>query len=107
MLGVETAFAIANTELDADIEKLVELLSTNPARIAGIDDRHGGPIEVGRPANLALLDLDEQWTITGAALASRSSNTPSKGVRCAARFDTRSGTVTLWSRTEKRRDDNS
>ena len=65
MLGVETAFAIANTELDADIEKLVELLSINPARIAGIDDRHGGPIEVGRPANLALLDLDEQWTITG------------------------------------------
>ena len=79
MLGVETAFAIANTELDADIEKLVELLSTNPARIAGIDDRHGGPIEVGRPANLALLDLDEQWTITGAALASRSSNTPFEG----------------------------
>jgi dihydroorotase len=79
MLGVETAFAIANTELDAGIEKLVELLSINPARIAGIDDRHGGPIEAGRPANLALLDLDERWTITGAAMASRSSNTPFEG----------------------------
>ena len=49
------------------------------ARIAGIDDRHGGPIEAGRPANLALIDLDHEWTITGAAMASRSANTPYEG----------------------------
>ena len=79
MLGLETAFAIANTELGADIEQLVRLLSVNPARIAGIDDRHGGPIEAGRPANLTVIDLDETWTITGAAMASRSSNTPYEG----------------------------
>lgn len=79
MLGLETAFAVANTELGADIETLVELLSINPARIAGIDDRHGGTIEAGRPANLALIDLDHEWTITGAAMASRSSNTPYEG----------------------------
>ena len=54
MLGLETAFAIANTELGAagaDIEQIVRLLSINPARIAGIDDRHGGSIEAGRPAS--------------------------------------------------------
>ena len=79
MLGVETAFAIAHTELGADIETLVQLLSINPARIAGIDDRHGGPIEVGRPANLALIDLDHEWTIAGSAMASRSTNTPFEG----------------------------
>jgi len=82
MLGLETAFALANTELGAagaDIEQIVRLLSVNPARIAGIDDRHGGPIEPGRPANLAILDLDEEWTITGAAMASRSTNTPYEG----------------------------
>lgn len=76
VLGLETAFAVANTDLGADIEQLVRLLSVNPARIAGIDDRHGGPIEAGRPANLTVLDLDEEWTVTGAAMASRSSNTP-------------------------------
>ena len=79
MLGVETAFAIANTELGADIETLVRLMSLNPARIAGLDDRHGGVIEAGRPANLALIDLDHEWTITGAAMASRSANTPYEG----------------------------
>ncbi|MEM9203211.1 MAG: dihydroorotase [Actinomycetota bacterium] len=78
-VGLETAFAVANTELGADIEKLVELLSINPARIAGIEDRHGGPIEVGRAANLVLLDLDVEWTVRGAALASRSANTPFEG----------------------------
>ena len=79
MLGVETAFAIANTELSTDIETLVRLLSINPAKIAGVDDRHGGPIEAGRAANLALIDLDHEWTITGAAMASRSTNTPFEG----------------------------
>lgn len=79
MLGLETAFALANTELGTDIETLVGLLSTNPARIAGIEDRHGGVIEPGRPANLAIVDLDEEWTITGAAMASRSANTPYEG----------------------------
>lgn len=79
MLGLETAFALANTELGADIEQLVRLLSVNPALIAGVDDRHGGTIEVGRPANLTVLDLDEEWTITGTAMASRSTNTPYDG----------------------------
>ena len=79
VIGLETAFAVANTELGADIETLVQLLSTNPARIAGIGDRHGGVIAVGRPANLAIIDLDHEWTITAAAMASRSANTPFEG----------------------------
>ncbi len=79
VIGLETAFAVANTELGADIETLVQLLSTNPARIAGIGDRHGGVIAVGRPANLAIIDLDHEWTITAAAMASRSTNTPFEG----------------------------
>ena len=79
VIGLETAFAVANTELGADIETLVQLLSTNPARIAGIGDRHGGVIAVGRPANLAIIDLDHEWTITAAAMASRSANTPCEG----------------------------
>ena len=79
VIGLETAFAVANTELGADIETLVQLLSTNPARIAGIGDRHGGVIAVGRPANLVIIDLDHEWTITAAAMASRSANTPFEG----------------------------
>ena len=79
VLGLETAFAVANTALGADAETLVAAFSLNPARIAGIDDRHGGVIEPGRAANLTIIDLDEEWTITGAAMASRSANTPYEG----------------------------
>ena len=56
MLGLETALALALTELDLPIEQVLALLSWQPAAIAGIDDVHGGPIEPGRPANLCVID---------------------------------------------------
>ncbi len=79
MLGLESAFALANTELDCTIPQLVNLLSTAPARIAGLSDRHGGPIEVGRAANLAVVDTEHRWTVDRNALASLSTNTPFHG----------------------------
>ncbi len=79
MLGLETAFALANTELGLDPATLVERLSATPARIAGLADRHGGPIELGRPANLAIVDPAETWTVDRSQQASRSLNTPFHG----------------------------
>ena len=79
MLGLETAYALANTELGLPIGRLIGLLSITPARIAGLADRHGGPIEVGRPANLAVVDPDHEWTIDRADSASLSTNTPFHG----------------------------
>jgi len=85
MLGLETAFALANTELDLPIEQLVGLLSWRPAAIAGIADLHGGPISEGAPANLTILDLEAEWTVSGDAMASRSTNTPYEGRRLRGR----------------------
>ncbi len=79
MLGLETAFALAHTELDLEMERLVELFSTAPARIAGLADRQGGPIEPGRAANLAIIDPERTWTVDRGALASLASNTPFHG----------------------------
>ncbi len=79
MLGLETAFALALTELDLPLDRLVELFSSAPARLAGLGARHGGPIEVGRPANLTVVDLEQTWTIAGDRLASLASNTPFEG----------------------------
>ena len=79
MLGLETAYALANSELGLSHEALVNLLSTTPARIAGLADRHGGPVEVGRPANLAVVDPGHVWTIDRAEQASLSTNTPFHG----------------------------
>lgn len=55
------------------------LLSWRPAAIAGVADRHGGPVAPGRPANLCVIDPDERWQVDPAALASLSTNTPYAG----------------------------
>jgi dihydroorotase len=79
MLGLETALAVALTELDLPIARILGLLSWQPAAIAQIEDRHGGPIVAGRPANLCVIDPDVTWIVRGAAMASRSTNTPFEG----------------------------
>jgi dihydroorotase len=78
MLGLETAFALT-LQLGLPIERVLALLSWNPARIAGLTADHGGPIAEGRPANLTVLDLGATWTVEPEKLASRSRNTPYAG----------------------------
>ncbi|MFZ4719822.1 MAG: dihydroorotase [Ilumatobacteraceae bacterium] len=79
MLGLETALALAITELGVPLRRIVELLSWNPARIAGVADRHGRPIRAGEPAHLTVFDPAHEWTVVPAQLASKSRNTPYAG----------------------------
>ncbi len=80
MLGLETAFAVANTHLDMPIESLLAAMSWRPAAIAGLTADHGGLISEGCPANLAVIDPNVAWTVSAAEMASRSSNTPYDGM---------------------------
>ncbi len=79
MLGLESALALALTELDLPIEKVVELMSWRPAAIAGLTGKHGNPIEAGQRANLAVVDPTAEWVVDGRAMASRSHNSPYDG----------------------------
>ncbi|MEO7371411.1 MAG: dihydroorotase [Ilumatobacteraceae bacterium] len=79
MLGLETALALAISELDMPLADIVAALSWKPAAIAGIDDRHGRPIAAGEPANLVVFDPVAEWTVVPARLASKSRNTPYAG----------------------------
>ena len=79
MLGLETALALAISELDMSLVDIVAALSWKPAAIAGIAGRHGRPIEVGEPANLVVFDPAAEWTVVPAKLASKSRNTPYAG----------------------------
>ncbi len=85
MLGLETALALALTELDLEVEEVVALLSWKPAAIIGVDDRHGRPILEGNPANLTIFDPQEEWTIDASTMQSRSRNTPYAGRRVRGR----------------------
>jgi dihydroorotase len=79
MLGLETALALALTELDLPVEHVLALLSWNPARIAGLAGRHGGPVAQGFVANLCVFDPAATWVVEPERLASRSRNTPYAG----------------------------
>ncbi|MGI8755258.1 MAG: dihydroorotase [Acidimicrobiales bacterium] len=79
MLGLETALALALTELDLPIAQVLALLSWQPAAVAGIADVHGLPVADGNPANLCVIDPEATWMVDGATMASRSSNTPYAG----------------------------
>jgi len=79
MLGLETALALALTELDLPIQQVLAALSWNPAAVIGAGDTHGLPVAEGNPANLCVIDPEATWTVDGAAMASRSHNTPYQG----------------------------
>jgi len=83
MLGLETALALAITELVEPglltLAEVLALLSWRPAAIAGLEGVHGGPVAEGAPAHLVVLDPSQEWTVDPARLASRSRNTPYAG----------------------------
>jgi dihydroorotase len=76
MLGLETALSLSLTQLGLPIERVLALLSWQPARIAGAET---GAIEAGRSASLCVVDPALQWTVDPQRLASRSRNTPYAG----------------------------
>ncbi len=86
-IGLETALAAAITSLVtpgiAPLPRVLEALSTAPARILGATS-HGGPIEVGRPANLVVFDPSQTWTVE-APFASKSRNSAFLGMELTGR----------------------
>jgi dihydroorotase len=85
MLGLQTALALAVSELDLPLQRVLALLSWQPAALVGLDPigggGQGGPIVPGAPANLCVIDPTATWTVDPSALASRSRNTPYAGRR--------------------------
>jgi dihydroorotase len=52
-------------------------MSLNPARLLGLP---GGTLEIGKPADLVLIDPDRTWKVDAGNLKSKSYNTPLDGV---------------------------
>lgn len=77
IIGLETSFSICYENLvltkEITLMKLIELMSTNPARIYGLE---GGEISQSKIADLAIIDLESEYKID--KYKSKSSNTPFK-----------------------------
>jgi dihydroorotase len=88
MLGLQTALSVVVRTMVRtgllDWRGVARVLSERPAEIGRLADQ-GRPIAEGEPANLVLLDPDDEWTVRGAELASIGSNTPYEGMRLPAR----------------------
>jgi len=80
--GIETLLAIAYSEGVAKgritLERMVELLSTAPARLFGLQRK--GAIEVGRDADIVLFDPAARRTLRAADLHHTSDYTPYEGL---------------------------
>jgi dihydroorotase len=80
IVGLETAVSLALDRLVhtglLSLARLIELLSTNPARILGIA---AGTLEPGGRADITILAPDLEVTVDAAGFRSRSRNTPFDG----------------------------
>lgn len=96
MLGLQTAVALALTELDLPLERILALMSWQPAAIGHLDAANGGTqggtVAAGQPANLCVIDPTATWVVEPAGLASRSRNTPYAGRTLTGRVR-----HTVWS----------
>ncbi len=86
IIGLETAFPLANTELVCSglltLPQLVERMSTVPARIFGLP---GGSLAKGAPADVVVLDPEVEWLVDPASFRSKSRNTPFGGRKVRGR----------------------
>lgn len=76
MIGLETTIPLLLELVRAEkigAMRLIEALSSAPARIAGIE---GGTLAVGARGDVAVIDPDARWTLDRAALRSKSTNSP-------------------------------
>ena len=83
MVGLETALSVVakamiETKL-MDWQRLVQVMSTTPAQIAGYANQ-GRMIEEGAPANILLIDPAAKWQVRRDRLNSKSKNTPFDGM---------------------------
>lgn len=79
VIGLETAFSVALEHLFVEhggplgISELIATLSTNPARIFGLN---AGSLRPGSKADLVLIDMNGEWVVNDRTISSASKNSP-------------------------------
>lgn len=75
VVGMETSFSASYTALVASgiisLSQLIKKMSTTPAKILGMDL---GNLKIGSPADLILIDENEEWTVDVNKLHGKSKN---------------------------------
>ena len=100
VVGLETAFAVMNTHFvktgRLSLERLVELMSLQPAARFGLSS----PLEEGEPADLAVFDLNREWTVDPSRFLTQGRATPFAGCRLSGQCVlTMVGGKVVWEET--------
>lgn len=86
LVGLETAVGLVWSRLVIPgiltPEQAVAKMTVNPARVLGIN---AGSLEVGSPADITIIDPDEEWEVKPELFASKGKNTPFTGYRLTGR----------------------
>jgi len=86
IIGLETAFAVAYTELVESglftLPELIARMSTAPAKLLGLA---GGTLGPAAPADVVVLDVTARWKVDPTIFFSKSRNTPFAGRALAGR----------------------
>jgi len=82
MVGFETALPLAITYLYKTgvltLEQIVEKMCVNPSKILGLNK---GSLEVGKAADITIIDVDEDVIVDTAKFKSKSKNSPFNGYK--------------------------
>ena len=86
VVGLETSLAVTLTQLyhtdKLSLSKIVRMMCVNPRKILNIA---GGNFSEGEPADIAIVDLNEEWTVDPEKLHGKSKNTCFKGMTLKGR----------------------
>lgn len=82
LVGFETALPLTITYLYKTgvltLEQIVEKMCINPSKILGLNK---GSLKVGRPADITIIDVDEEYIVDVNRFASKAKNSPFDGYR--------------------------
>lgn len=87
LIGLETAFGLVVKELVhpgiLTMAQVVERMSAAPARIMGLESK--GVIAAGKDADIVIVDMNREWTVSREDTVSKSKNSPFLGQRLNGR----------------------
>lgn len=105
VVGLETSLAATLTRLyhtgRIGLIQIARMMCETPRRLLGIA---GGSLEAGAPADIAIVDLNEEWTVDPEKLHSKSKNTCFKGMtlKGKVKYTLVNGEVVYRDETERK-----
>lgn len=85
IVGLETMLSLSLALYHSKHMSLREVLASMTYKAADIIHAEAGRLKKGAPANLVLIDLNHDWTVTNDSLHSKSKNSPFDGLKTRGR----------------------